>query len=275
MSSTKRPIAQYIQAAAKLARDNPHYQKYLDRARETPRGEHVELSRHEKAAIARAAKLPPIPKRDDASYIRAAKELAKFAPSLKKYKKLRKGERLTGSQKAAIAHKEKLLRYSDYLTPVTEKQAKKMKGLLYAPGIRAIRLGNTGEDAHIKKIARVTNDIHFVSNGRDFLYWQLGIRNQRNDEEPPNKKSRGKLKEAGKAALDNFKNTFPIEQIAELAQRAFKKIRTRQIFLWAEAGRVGEGFHNFDEFMQWLYESYSQYKNVERWVNGIAIELKG
>lgn len=273
VSSTKRPIAQYLQAASRLARDNPLYQKYLDRARDTPRGEHVVLNRYEKAAIAKAAKLPPIPKRDDASYIRSAKELSKFAPALKKYKKLRKGQKLTGSQKAAIAHKEKLLRYSDYLTPVTEKQAKKMKGLLYAPGIRAIRLGNTGEDAHIKKIARITNDIHFVSNGRDFLYWQLGIRNSK--PENANRRSRGKLKTAAKTALDNFKNSFPIEQIAELAKRAFNRIKTRQVFLWAEAGRVGEGFHSFDEFMQWLYESYSQYKNVERWVNGIAIELKG
>jgi hypothetical protein len=230
----------------------------------------------------------------------AAKRLAQFAPALKKY---RRRKRFTPHEKAAIAHKEKLLRYTDHLIPLTKKQYRELKDQAFIPtryfterqrekfrtgekkepvpyknnqGIFAIQLRNTSEHARIKK---VKNDMIVTSNGRTFLYWKLPIHQPRNpkktekEDEQINKRSQKLLKEAAKKAFENVTGAFPIEQIAELAKRAFKSVKTKQVFLWAESGRVGEGFHNFDEFVQWLWESYSQYRNVERWVNGIAIQI--
>lgn len=194
-------------------------------------------------------------KRPTSEYLEAAKRLAMFAPGLKKYRRRKK---LSPSEKGAIARKERVLRYTDHLIPVTKKMARELKGQLFAPGVQAIQLRNTSPHA---KIRRVKKDIIVTSNGRTFLYWRLL------DLKPKS------LKKAAKEAFENIRGAFPVEQIAELAQRAFKSIKTKQVFLWAESGRVGEGFRNFDEFVQWLYESYSSYRNVERWVNGIAIQI--
>lgn len=212
-------------------------------------------------------------KRPTAEYLAAAKRLAKLIPSLKKY---RRAKDLTPQQKSAIARREKQMRYADHLIPLTPKQAKKFAKQLFAPGIHAIQLRNTAPDAKIRLFGR---DFIVTSNGRDFLYWRLPIRAKRNpdktlaEDKSINKRSQRLLKEAAEKALTNIRGAFPVEQIAELAQKAFKKIKVKQIFLWGETGRVGEGFHTFDEFVQWLYESYSQYRNVERWVNGIAIQI--
>lgn len=246
MSSRKRPLGEYLRAARKLADAFPQFQKYITR---------TDLSPQEKAGIARVAKLPPVKRRSTYEYIELAKKLSKFAPGLKKYKRRRK---LNNGEKAAISHKERLLRYSDHLIPVSKSQARKLKGLLFAPGVQAIQLRNTSPDA---KITKVGKDIVLTSNGRNFIYWRL-----------ENVKARG-MKKAADAVFNKFEATFQIEHIAALAQQAFKKFKPKQIFLWAESGRVGEGFADFDVFMDWIYESYSQYKNVERWVNGVAIQL--
>ena len=246
MSRRQRPLGEYLRAARKLAETKPQFQKYITR---------VDLSANEKAGIARVAKLAPLKKRSTFEYLEIAKRLSKLAPGLKKYTRRKE---LNNGEKSAISHKEKILRYSDHLIPVSTKQAKKLKGLLFAPGVQAIQLRNTSPDAKIKKVGK---DIVLTSNGRNFIYWRL-----------ENVKPRG-MKKAADTVFNKFEATFQIEHIAALAQKAFKKFKPKQIFLWAESGRVGEGFADFDVFMDWIYESYSQYKNVERWVNGVAIQL--
>ena len=196
-------------------------------------------------------------KRPTTEYLAVARKFAKLIPSLKKY---RRAKELTPQQKSAIARREKQMRYADHLIPLTPKQAKKFKRQLFAPGINAIQLRNTAPDAKLKLFGK---DFIVTSNGRDFLYWRLPIRAKRNPEKTLrqdksiNERSQRILKEAAEKALGNIRGAFPVEQIAELAQRAFKKMKVNQIFLWGETGRVGEGFHTFDEFVQWLYESYA------------------
>lgn len=248
MSRRTRPLGEYLRAAKKLAETKPQFLKYVGREN---------LTQYEKAAIAHVARLPPIEKRSVAEYVQIAARLSKFTPGLKKYKRRKK---LNNGEKSAISHKEKILRYSDHLIPVTKRQAKKLKGLLFAPGVQAIQLRNTAPDA---RIVRLKKDMVVTSNGRTFIYWRL------------EDVKKGGMKRAAKKVFTEFEATFEIEHLAELAQRAFKKLKPIRIYLWAEAGRVGEGFKSFDEFMQWLYEDYSQYKNVERWVNGIAIQVAG
>jgi hypothetical protein len=246
MSRRHRPLGEYLRAAAKLAEHKPQFLKYVGRHDLTPQ---------QKSTIARVARLPPLVRRTDADWVRIAIEKSKFAPGLKKYKRRK---RLNNGEKSAISHKEKILRYSDHLIPVTKKQAKKLKDLLFAPGVQAIQLRNTAPDA---RIVRLKKDMVVTSNGRTFIYWRL------------ENVKKGAMKKAAKKIFTEFNATFEIEHLAELAERAFKKLKPIRIYLWAEAGRVGEGFKTFDEFMQWLYEDYSQYKNVERWVNGIAIQV--
>lgn len=257
MSRRHRPLGEYLRAARKLAETKPQFLSY---AYDSDGLERTELTKYEKAAIARVARLPPLEKRTDKQWIQKAKELSKFAPGLKKYKlnMLYKGGKLNSGQKSAISHKEKILRFSDNLFPVSAKQAKKLKGLLFAPGVQAIQLRNTAPGA---KIVRFKKDMVVTSNGRTFIYWRLESVKPR------------AMKKAAKQAFEEFTATFDIEQLAELAKKAFAKLKPVRIYLWAEAGRVGEGFRVFDEFVQWLYEDYSQYKNVERWVNGIAIQV--
>lgn len=214
-------------------------------------------------------------KRPTKEYLDAAKRLSKFVPSLKKYRKVKE---LTRWEKAAIRRREKQLRYADHLIPLTAKQAKTFKRQLFAAGVHAIQLRNTAPDAKIKIFGR---DMIVSSNGRQFLYWKLPIRSKRILDKTPaqnaaiNKRSQRVLKEAANIALNKGIGSFPIEQIADLASKAFKKMKgkIKQIYLWSEIGRVGEGFRTFDEFVGWLYESYSSYQNVERWVNGISLEM--
>lgn len=193
--------------------------------------------------------------RSTEDYLKSAKELAKFAPSLKKY---RRRKRLTRYEKAAISRKEKLLKYASELIPVTEKQAKALKNELFAPGIRAIQLRNTGGKA---KIRVVKKDLMITTNGRTWIYWKL------------DKFDETSIAFAGDIAFNQIRQAFPIEKIAELAGKAFKNIKTKEVYLWAKSGRVGEGFLDVESFMEWLGESYGGYNDPSSWVNGIAIRL--
>lgn len=216
-----------------------------------------------------------------------------------------------------IAHYARVLRYPDHLIPLTAKQYEKInKKYVVARGVHAIKLINTAPNA---KIRIHKKDFVVSSNGRNFVYWGLNIRQYNKSdntekylkmaeqlarkipefkkfknrtrlkphekrriarfihEQPPspeetelNERSQRLLKEAAAKA---FSGSFIVEQIAELAKTAFKKLKVIRIYLWSETGRVGEGFRSFDSFVQWLWESYSQYRNVEQWNNGIAIQI--
>jgi hypothetical protein len=272
MSRRHRPLGQYLRAAEKLAEKNSNFLKYVGR---------TELTPAQKSAIAKSAKLPKIPQRTEREWIEAAKRLSKFAPSLEKYnfKIITKGRKLNSGQKSAIAHKEKLLKYSDHLVIIPKRDRKRAireEWDLYAPGIFAMPLRNTSEDAriiHLNKTMTVT------SNGRTWLYWKLNKPPKKKKDLTDTQKERqakkvfDKVETAATKTFDDFEATFDIEQIAKLAEKAFEEFKLIRVYLWAEIGRVGVGFKTLDEFMQWLYEDFSQYKDVERWVRGIAIKI--
>lgn len=246
MSSRKRPQGKYLRAARKLAEQpgaNPIWQIY---------SESTELSPAQKSAIAREAHLPPLQSRTVQEYVEIAKRLSIYAPGLKKYKRRKK---LSPQEKAAISHKLKLLRYTQNLIPISKKTAKELKGLL-APGIQAIPMLGVGENATVE---RVSKDMILTTNGRTYILWQL---------------KQVTTKSMKKAAEKIFSPSFDLEALAKLAERAFQKFKVIRIQLWSEHGIVGDTFRTLNEWVQWLYESYQQYQNVERWVNGIAIRIK-
>lgn len=199
-------------------------------------------------------------KRPTNEYLAAAKRLAKFVPALRKYKRRKT---LKPSEKAAIARREKQLRYTDHLIPVNKKLAKKLKKQLVAPGVSAVQLRNTGKHTTIHSVNR---DMMVTSNGRTWLYWTLDrdkVSNRKKFED---------------AAEDAFDNEFPTERIAELARKAYTELRPMAVYLWAPTGRVGRGFDDFPAFQLWLYENWNQGSGLgqsrpENWINGLAILL--
>lgn len=196
-------------------------------------------------------------KRPTQDYLASAKRLAKFAPSLKKY---RRRKTLSPAEKAAIRRKENALRFADHLIPLNKKQYAQLRDYTPGPGIHAVQLRNTGSHT---KINFVKDNMFVTSNGRTYLYWKLS----RGDV-----KSKSGMKTAAQKAFDM---QFPVEQIAELAHKAFEELEPIAVYLWAPAGRVGQGFASLRQFLTWLYENWNtgRYTNQEKWVNGIAILL--
>lgn len=194
-------------------------------------------------------------KRPVTDYLQSAKSLSKFAPALKKYSKRKT---LKPQEKAAIARKEKILRYAHHLIPVSKKTARKLKGKLFAPGIRAVQLNNTSDHA---KVAVVNKELFVTSNGRDWLYWDV------EGAKPAD------MKRAATQAFTNVRDAFPIEKIAALVHKAFRKPTTREVYLWTAQGRVGQGFESLKQFLRWFNREYHGYSQPEKWINGIAIRL--
>lgn len=221
-------------------------------------------------------------KRSVAEYLTAAKAMSVYAPSLKKY--ARRQTNLTQWEKSAIARKENILRYAYNLQPVSKKQAKDLKDVLFKfrtvikkgpnkgkyvehGGIRAIQLSNTGEKVRLNI---VNKNLLVTTNGRTWVYWQL---NQISDHNTfPSKQSLNEIDRAGQTAfLPAIREAFPVEKIVKLAERAFANPVVKMIGLWAAPGRVGEPCRSLKEFVHWIYKDYSTYAYVERWVNGIAV----
>lgn len=203
------------------------------------------------------------------SYLESVRELSKFVPALKKYKRRKT---LKPQEKSAITRKEHIIRYTDYLIPVTKKQARKLKDHLFQPetiiktgkrrgqvqrhkGIQAIQLRNTGSDVQIISGGK---DLLIESNGWLWAYWRIDNPTARN------------VKQAGTDAFEN-PEAYEIERVIALAQKAFDNPETKGVYLWAESGRVGEGFTSLKQFIRWIASDYAKYKNTDRWVKGIAI----
>jgi hypothetical protein len=219
-------------------------------------------------------------KRSTADYLASARKNSIFAPSLRKYKRRKK---LKPAEKGAITRKENALKGSYNLKPLTKKQARKMRDVLYAPGVAAIQLSNTGEEVKI----HVTEDknMFVTTNGRTWVYWHLSelkrieydqLLDEGYSEEEARElvgeEQQGVMVEAGKKVFTSIiREAFPVEKIIRLAEKAFKKPHVHMIGLWTNKGRVGEGFRTFDEFKQWVFADFSTYANVEKWVNGVAI----
>lgn len=203
--------------------------------------------------------------RDTPDYLKSARELAKFSPQLKKYARRKT---LKPAEKSAIARKERLLKFTEALIPLTPRQAAKLKPHLYQPetttksgkivrhkGFTAIQLRNTDSHAIIRSVSR---NMLVTSNGRTWVYWAL-------DDVSPKE-----IRDAGQEALEN-PEAYDIEKVMELAERAFETPETKAIALWAEVGRVGETFADFGAFARWVSQSYRNYTQTDRWVRGIAI----
>jgi len=236
-------------------------------------------------------------RRPDADLIASAKEMARYVPSLRP---LKKRKRLKKWERSKITRYERALKGSYNLEPLTAKQARALRDVVYTGnieikrgprkgqhrevrGIAAIQLANTGEKVKIN--VTENRDMFITTNGRTWVYWQLDQLGEKEYEqyldecydedearELIQEDNTATVREAGKRAFTgSVREAFPVEKIVRLAEKAFKKPAVRMIGLWTSKGRVGEGFHNFDEFKQWIRASYSTYANVEKWVNGIAI----
>lgn len=144
------------------------------------------------------------------------------------------------------------------LVPVDKPTARKLKTKLFAPGVQAVQLSNTGAHVEIK----VINDDTFVAtNGRLWVYWSL-----------PNTGKRT-LRKAGETIFQSPETQFPMEQIVELAERAFEEAEAKVVYLWGERGRVGDGFASLKQFVMWLEQYYQHYRDTSKWVNGVAFAI--
>ena len=215
-------------------------------------------------------------KRPVESYLTTARALAKYVPSLRKYKK-RKTLKL--GQKSAIARRENQLKGIPLgsLYPVTKKQARKLKGKLFLPGIRAVQLRQVPEGS---KVTFRGPDIFVTEPGNQkWVYWSLDRDTVR---------TRRGMRKAG---ADAFAKKFPIELVADLTAKAFASMNVQQVRLWAHAGKVGDTFHDIETFIRWVNEKWSQGRYMSspegtagemfynpsdpgKWVNGIAILLE-
>lgn len=206
-------------------------------------------------------------------YVQTAKKLAKFVPSLKP---IARKSRLSPSEKAKVTHYAKVLRHATNLQPVTKREAKKFKKQLYAPGVQAIQLDDVSEHA---KVTVAGDDLIIRQNGRTWVYWKLDTKTVR---------SKSGMGRAGERA---FNKQFPIERVAELAEKAFKQYNVLQIHLWAHSGRVGQGFADLRSFLSWVNEKWQAGRYITiresvtgrtyldpsdpgKWVNGLAILIE-
>lgn len=185
-------------------------------------------------------------------YLASALELAKFVPNLKKYKRRKT---LTRWEKGAITRVEKKLRYARNLTAVDERFAKLRPDLLFAPGVRAVEMANTGN----VKLKTYGEDLIVVSNGRDWLYQSI----------PHITKIR--LRKAAEKVFNDFDENYDIEAILGLARTAFENPKVLAVHLWTERGRASEAFRDLQTFLQWLNDRWQAYKEHQSWMKGIAI----
>lgn len=165
------------------------------------------------------------------------REYSKFIPSLEKLKGKTK---ITPAEQAQLSRAKRLLRHTDNLKPVTEKQAKQLKkmGLLEGKGVRAIRLRNTEPHA---KISVLKSGIIVTSNGRKWEYHPV--------------------------APD-------IEALATHGETLLNRDDVAQINLWTNRGRASEGFTYIKAWIDYLRDRFSQYVQMQEFTNGIAALIK-
>ncbi len=214
--------------------------------------------------------------RTDADYISSARGLGALVPSLKK---LGKRKRLTPQEKRRIRYREKQLKDVPYLVPVTPKQAKRLGSKkLFKRGVQAIQL--KGVEAGEKLRVNKRGDISTANVNQAWIYWGLDRKTVR---------SKRKMREVAPAA---FNKQFPIDTVADMAVRAFKKYDVKEIHLWSHHGAVGTGFEDAGSFIMWVNEKWqhgryvstvtnentgSRYLNDSdpgKWINGIAILIE-
>lgn len=222
------------------------YQRELKRLRERfPTLKEIRTRKNftasEKAAISRAAyyaRIAALPRKErpeklknyvvpaqrkmsDEQYLKAARKLSKFSPSLEKYKGAKE---LTPAQKAAIRKKMDVLRHTENVFALSPAQAKKLKkDALLGSGVNAIRLRNTGPNTKIR--VRADGSLQVTSSGRKWFYMPVG-----SDE------------------ID----------LLQAAEKAFSQ-GAKQVHFWTVAGRVGTGSLDIEDFNFQLRSRYMQY----------------
>lgn len=209
--------------------------------------------------------------RSTAQYLESAKALSALVPKLRKY---RKRKTLKPSEKGAITRREKQLKGVTHLFPVTKKQARRLKGKTFLPGVQAVRLRGVAEGAELKVSRK--GDIEVKYNGMEWIYWALDRDTVR---------SRPGMRKAGAAAFDK---RFPIEKISDMAQSAFNRLHVQGVSLWTHGGRSDAVFDDLPAFVRWVNEKWNagrymrtnEYGEIQdasdpgKWVSGIAILLE-
>jgi len=173
------------------------------------------------------------------------REFSKFIPSLDEY---RGKDKITSAQYSAFKRAKNHLRHTDNLRPVTEAQAKKLKGKLAGHGIRAIRLRNVVKgDEHSRVVSVTTKGTVITSNGRRWEYHQVsGVNSGSSDEVAED------LIEAGIALFHRTKNP-PF-----------------QLHLWTSKGRSNEGASSPEKWVALVASFVLKYQNANAFLFGIA-----
>jgi hypothetical protein len=169
-------------------------------------------------------------------------EFSKYIPSLSAYKGK---SRIKSAEYGAYKRAKAKLRHVENLKPVTEAQAKRLKGKLVGGGIRAIRLRNTATDAHVKVKTVLKSGVVITTNGRDWEYHPIA-----------------------KTASINLPEAL-IDKGAELFNRS--KHPPWQIHLWTSKGRANEGSSSFQKWVEYIMKRFGQYSAADDFVQGVAI----
>jgi hypothetical protein len=201
-------------------------------------------------------------------------ELKKFVPAFKKYGRART---FTDGERRFIHRMDKMLPYRNELVPIPERKMKQYENQLYkprgkydpesgeyrelrnAPRISAIPIRMRGAEIEIRFSKR---DMFLRTNNRDYIYWQLDDVSVRS------------LKRRGIEAFKEFRNSFPAERLAALAERAYQIAKVKAVYLWGSHGRCAAGFASLNKFLEWLFDKYAHYQETDEWVNGLVLMLE-
>ena len=174
------------------------------------------------------------------------REFARYIPSLENYVGK---SRISSAEYGAFKRAKKKLRHTENLKPLTEKQAKALRGKLVGGGIRAIRLRNTGGDVNVKVKAVLKGGIVVTTNGRDWEYHPV----------------------SGGGDIDEVKG-----RLIEAARKLFNRPKAPPwaIGLWTSKGRASELFSSFEAWANYILSRFNKYQNAEEYIWGIAALVK-
>lgn len=210
-------------------------------------------------------------KRENRKAAKIVAELKQFVPAFKKYGR---GKTFTEGERRFIHRVDKMLPYRNELVPIPERKMKQYENQLYeprgrfdqetgvylplrnAPRISAIPIRMRGPEIEVRFSKR---DMFIRTNNRDYLYWQLDDVSVRS------------LKKRGAEAFKEFRNSFPAERLAALAEKAYQVSKVKAVYLWGSRGRCAAGFVTLNKFLEWLFDKYAHYQETEEWVNGLVI----
>jgi len=182
-------------------------------------------------------------KRSEKQQIR---EFSKFIPSLDAY---RGKDKITSAEYGAFKRAKNHLRHTDNLRPVTELQAKRLKGKLAGHGIRAIRLRNVVKgDEHSRVVSVSTKGTVITSNGRRWEYHPVKL-------------------PAG-ADIDDM-----ADRLINAGVKLFRRTKNPpfQLHLWTSKGRSNEGASTPEKWASQIVLPFvRKYQNAEDFIFGIA-----